>query len=177
VAAMMEALRGQFDTYDYSVLSLLSYIGGEASQPGKWLKGARTEGAMAVIAAGLRNHDTWLQMLSCEEFEGVSTELASSLTQDMDVWSATDNVLILFNIMRMVAAFYGELRMCEYSTVFPTVKATTGKECAALYAMHLKRLLEGAKGKVEAQGWTSHPHFPFYDEVSGAFNHIIFKKR
>jgi hypothetical protein len=128
-SAMATALRGQFDAYDYSCLSILSFLPEKESTADMWVKGKRSEGARAVLAAGARNHDSWLQVLSCEDFEGASAVLAGSLTQDADVWAKIDNVMILANLSRMFASFYSELRLGEFSTTFPTPRVLSVLSC------------------------------------------------
>ncbi|KAJ1396954.1 hypothetical protein B484DRAFT_407178, partial [Ochromonadaceae sp. CCMP2298] len=174
--AMAAALRGEFDAFNYGKLSILSFLPAGASKAGMWEKGVRSEDGLAAIASGLRNHDTWLQVASCEEYEGASAELATSLTQDVDVWSATDNVLVLFIVMHMIAAFYNELRKSKNSVTFPEVFATTGKETAALFKKFVGRLLVGAKAQDVGMNFTAHPHNVFYDEVRGAFHHMQLPK-
>ncbi|KAJ1417340.1 hypothetical protein B484DRAFT_400865, partial [Ochromonadaceae sp. CCMP2298] len=174
--ALAAALRGEFDTYNYSKLSILSFLPAGASKAGMWAKGVRSEDALAAIASSLRNHDTWLQVVSCEGYEGASADLATSLTQDVDVWSATDNVLVLFIVMHMIAAFYNELRKNKNSVTFPEVLATTGGETAGLFKKFVGRLLVGAKAQDATMNFTPHPHNVFYDEVRGAFHHMQLSK-
>jgi uncharacterized membrane protein YgcG len=177
-STMRAALQGHFSAYDFSVLSLLSFLTEKEALDAKglWGKGVRCDTGRGAIASALRNLDTWLQLISCEGFEGASAELADSLTRDVEVWSAYDNVLIFVNIQRMLATFFGDLRRSKNSTVFTTVKVTTGPEGAILYKQHISRTLNGAKGQIVKQGWTFHPHFELYDEVRGAFKNLQFEK-
>ncbi|KAJ1379277.1 hypothetical protein B484DRAFT_37132, partial [Ochromonadaceae sp. CCMP2298] len=170
--AMAAALRGEFSAFDYSKLSILSFVTAGASKAAMWTKGTRSEEALGVIASGLRNLDTWMQGTSCEEYEGASAELATSLTQDVDVWSATDNVLVLFIVSHMLAAFYTELRKSKNSVTFPEVFATTGKDTAELYRKFVGRLLEGARTQDAKMNFSPRPHNVFYDEMRGAHQHI-----
>ncbi|KAJ1425185.1 hypothetical protein B484DRAFT_398023 [Ochromonadaceae sp. CCMP2298] len=113
--AIAAALRGEFSAFNYGKLSILSFVPAGAAKENMWAKGVRSDKGLEVIASGLRNLDTWMQGVSCEDYEGASAELATSLTEDVEVWSATDNVLVLFLAMHMLAAFHTELRKEKYS--------------------------------------------------------------